>query len=680
MPKKGEQVFSPRDNTRTRFVPEVGFQPERKVRRRDVRLDDGISGYLPVVGDILQAGQAILDLRNKEYGKAALGAGMLLLPNVLDKPIKQVLKNGVERVLRREPGMALHLFDADHPYRGTNFLHHGTAYSDDILGNAADGVLEGETRAMSPSFAINRIGDFNDISTTPGRYWDAFFVGDKSLLDDAIIYRGDGNTPVLSDVYVNPTHLFGSIPSAARGEAAERLWQNTLSGPRKGSGPTITVPDLDVVDQPDIKYFEAKIHGTVPLDKMRHGVFLDPKYSDNPKKAEKVIQAYSDRGLPVSLYNGTRDGWAETYLDILNNNPDILFKCGGQMNKYPGGGRFFKAGDVSVASPGTLLTVPSFSPRVSSGPAVNQLDLGENIVVPSVVVDQNPPVSLGNPAAPLVIEGVNPHEPLFDMSKVRPFLDYNEMKLRQRYAESGFRDNLTSRAGAKGRYQIMPITLQEYTNKTGKTGDLMDAAFNEGLRDWYMDEALPKYNAVKRGNPTDLIREYRKYAAYNMGPGALNKALTKAEKAGIDIDNTTDWVKYLPKETRDYVNFIVGQEDIADTARTKLKYEAAKRLRGVKEYGGSLYDYSAGGDIHIAPSKKGTFTAAASRHGKSVQAFASQVLANKENYSPAMVRKANFARNAAKWHHSDGGFLDRFSDYDPEMILNAIRKVKQSKI
>lgn len=61
--------------------------------------------------------------------------------------------------------------------------------------------------------------------------------------------------------------------------------------------------------------------------------------------------------------------------------------------------------------------------------------------------------------------------------------------------------------------------------------------------------------------------------------------------------------------------------------------------------------------IRIKKSKRGTFTAAAKKHGKSVQAFASQVLANKENYSPAMVKKANFARNASKWKHAFGGNL-----------------------
>lgn len=67
--------------------------------------------------------------------------------------------------------------------------------------------------------------------------------------------------------------------------------------------------------------------------------------------------------------------------------------------------------------------------------------------------------------------------------------------------------------------------------------------------------------------------------------------------------------------------------------------------------------FAEGGGIYIEPSKRGTFTAAAKKHGKSVQAFASQVLANKDNYSPAMVKKANFARNASKWKHADGGPL-----------------------
>lgn len=58
-----------------------------------------------------------------------------------------------------------------------------------------------------------------------------------------------------------------------------------------------------------------------------------------------------------------------------------------------------------------------------------------------------------------------------------------------------------------------------------------------------------------------------------------------------------------------------------------------------------------GGSIHIAPSKRGTFTAAATKHGMGVQEFAARVLRNKDDYSPSLVKKANFARNASKWNH-----------------------------
>lgn len=85
-------------------------------------------------------------------------------------------------------------------------------------------------------------------------------------------------------------------------------------------------------------------------------------------------------------------------------------------------------------------------------------------------------------------------------------------------------------------------------------------------------------------------------------------------------------------------------------------------LRKRRDYERNLFntpvEYKYGG-IHIKASKRGTFTAAANKHGMGVQAFARKVLANKSNYSPAMVKKANFARNASKWNHKEfGGDMD----------------------
>ena len=74
--------------------------------------------------------------------------------------------------------------------------------------------------------------------------------------------------------------------------------------------------------------------------------------------------------------------------------------------------------------------------------------------------------------------------------------------------------------------------------------------------------------------------------------------------------------------------------------------------------------YAEGGGIYIKPSKRGTFTAAATKHGMGVQEFASKVLANKEDYSPAMVKKANFARNASKWHAFGGDLMTNGATWD----------------
>lgn len=69
--------------------------------------------------------------------------------------------------------------------------------------------------------------------------------------------------------------------------------------------------------------------------------------------------------------------------------------------------------------------------------------------------------------------------------------------------------------------------------------------------------------------------------------------------------------------------------------------------------------FADGGGIHIAKSKEGTFTAAATKHNMGVQEFANYVLSHPDKFSPAMRKKANFARNASKWH-GYGGLLNNY--------------------
>lgn len=172
-----------------------------------------------------------------------------------------------------------------------------------------------------------------------------------------------------------------------------------------------------------------------------------------------------------------------------------------------------------------------------------------------------------------------------------------------------------------------------------------------GRDGWFSNKAKNKYKKLKKQQ--DIAR---------------NRALTSYENAAEAADTQSD--------LNAMANFAAfgGPLGIWEGYGSgAIGYELAKENLGIKALNATnkgkltslpnsfespeLNTFAEGGKIHIKPSKKGTFTAAAKKHGKSVQGFASQVLANKEDYSPAMVKKANFARNAAKWHHAFGGDL-----------------------
>lgn len=95
---------------------------------------------------------------------------------------------------------------------------------------------------------------------------------------------------------------------------------------------------------------------------------------------------------------------------------------------------------------------------------------------------------------------------------------------------------------------------------------------------------------------------------------------------------------------RDWQNVI----DFENHIRNSLKYLPAVTPFAI---GVKPNDYNSGKDIHIKPSKRGTFTKAAKQHGMSVQGFANKVLRKPSKYSAAMRKKANFAHNAASWKH-----------------------------
>lgn len=154
-------------------------------------------------------------------------------------------------------------------------------------------------------------------------------------------------------------------------------------------------------------------------------------------------------------------------------------------------------------------------------------------------------------------------------------IDENELVKRQAWAESAGNDRAGSHKGAKGRYQIMPDTLAEYQKVTGDIGDIYDPVYNRRVRDWEFNR-YKNSDQVNRGEPTDSVKMGRRLAIYNYGYGNTRKALNRADSLGINTDTSFDWLQEFPKETQDYVNFILRGKNTS-AHRTNSAYKNRKK-------------------------------------------------------------------------------------------------------
>lgn len=66
----------------------------------------GLFTMLPVLGDAMDVGMVANDAADKNYAQAGIGAGMLLLPNLLEKPLRYIgrgIKNSIRNaIINRE--------------------------------------------------------------------------------------------------------------------------------------------------------------------------------------------------------------------------------------------------------------------------------------------------------------------------------------------------------------------------------------------------------------------------------------------------------------------------------------------------------------------------------------------------------------------------------------------------
>lgn len=178
--------------------------------------------------------------------------------------------------------------------------------------------------------------------------------------------------------------------------------------------------------------------------------------------------------------------------------------------------------------------------------------------------------------------------------------------------------------------------------------------------------------------------EWRKTLPSNLSTETNDYNLRSAYKAGLQPSLEKDGKYHLG--SRDPRTGKILKKPFHPTYLMALVNDAAMGYYPTIDAKGNTYTetwegnkHADGGGIHIKPSHKGLFTEKANRAGMGIQAYASHVLANKEDYPSSTVKQANFAKNAAGWKHDAGGsleaaFLDNFSS-DP---LGAVMQYNRS--
>ncbi|MDP5290753.1 transglycosylase SLT domain-containing protein [Oceanimonas sp. CHS3-5] len=115
--------------------------------------------------------------------------------------------------------------------------------------------------------------------------------------------------------------------------------------------------------------------------------------------------------------------------------------------------------------------------------------------------------------------------------------------------ESAFYEQARSPVGAGGLMQLMPATARETARKHGirdyqRTSDVYRPEVNVQLGSSYFKELLERY----QGNRIPAI------AAYNAGPGRINRWLEQSASRPLDV-----WVENIPyRETRGYVQNVLA--------------------------------------------------------------------------------------------------------------------------
>lgn len=248
-------------------------------------------------GDLMDAGVAIDAVRKGDLKQAALLAGLAVVPNALENTVKLG-----RRVI-------------------THNLHP----------DKLNAILKGkwDKKMANPSMAIRNIEDI-----TTQEYGPITFLGKPEMLDDSFIFRGDGETSMVSALGLNDVPDVEEISKIMRDYDAK---QHSF----EYNEPLTKEEVLSNVDLTPswMGYMEAKRSvPTSPKDFERAFIFTgDYKYDP---QIQETLELFRSEGIPYTIYGGRGESLPQAVEGYINrNNPNLLFNNGGKLltkNTYSG--------------------------------------------------------------------------------------------------------------------------------------------------------------------------------------------------------------------------------------------------------------------------------------------------------------------------------------------------------
>lgn len=203
------------------------------------------------------------------------------------------------------------------------------------------------------------------------------------------------------------------------------------------------------------------------------------------------------------------------------------------------------------------------------------------------------------------------------------------------YSRRGLWDNIRANKGS-GKKPTKEMLEQE--RKIRMEEKEKGGTYYDDGRDAWVVDGVPGHNGpigYQEGGTTGIdnaISEISNMIMQGEDPSEIYGTLLEN---GLDEDQAKDILEEAMERLQETD---VEEEEIPMDEDEMTEFEMESEAEEMKN----------GGSIKINPAKKGTFKAQATKMGMSVQEAASYILRHKDEFSPAMVKKANFAKNFAK--------------------------------